>query len=587
MVDKVYMRRAPPYPFGSTARERPRKFLLYVGVDAENLGTHEGQAYLIEAAPFDPALALELPAPPYPFGVSTRRAPRTITSQGASATIWPAVTGNAERSTLPTDTPADIYVPGLLGGSFNYEISLFGGADPTTPGTATIGLLDLHDASGLKDDLLPLGWDGAPILLRRGDPEALFATYATVAKLTAAGLRYSMRQKQIVLRDLAWTLQQAELHGHRYAGTGGIEGDARLTGIIKPYCIGVCRNIPPTLIVATLLIYQVSCSSVLAIDAVYDGRVPIAFGTVDYATYAELAAATVAPATYATCNALGLFRLGSSPVFIVTADVRGDNDTIAGLSYPHTRAQVARRIATGRGLIRLSDPQQIDGTAYAELEQRQTETVGYFWNEEITKAAALTEVMAGCLGWWTMRLDGRLAIGQLEDPAGTSAHLTLSYPADGNTTESRLDEPVMQDSAPPRRTTLMGWARNYTRMSADQIAGSVSQFESAIYQADTRFTTSDDLWVAAGYPTAQVVSVNGGFDEEAAAQREGDRQSRLLRTRREAFEIPAVIDPFADVVGRVISIANCGRIGLGSSRNFFCFGVSVNANQKPVLRLWS
>ena len=26
--------------------------------------------------------------------------------------------------------------------------------------------------------------------------------------------------------------------------------------------------------------------------------------------------------------------------------------------------------------------------------------------------------MAGCLGWWTMRLNGTLAIGQLEDPAG-------------------------------------------------------------------------------------------------------------------------------------------------------------------------
>ena len=92
--------------------------------------------------------------------------------------------------------------------------------------------------------------------------------------------------------------------------------------------------------------------------------------------------------------------------------------------------------------------------------------------------------------------------------------------------------------------------------------------------------------MAAGYPTAPVVSVAGGFAEEAAAQLEGDRQMRLLRTRREVFEIAVVMDPFADVVGRVINVANANRLGLGASRNLFCFGVAVNANAKPILKLW-
>ena len=72
-------------------------------------------------------------------------------------------------------------------------------------------------------------------------------------------------------------------------------------------------NIPPVQINATGLIYQVSCSSVLAIDAVRDGGAALAVSA-DYGTYDLLAAATVAPGAYATCIALGLFRLGSAPV---------------------------------------------------------------------------------------------------------------------------------------------------------------------------------------------------------------------------------------------------------------------------------
>ena len=144
----------------------------------------------------------------------------------------------------------------------------------------------------------------------------------------------------------------------------------------------------------------------------------------------------------------------------------------------------------------------------------------------------------------------------------------------------------MTDYQSPRRSTLMGWARNYTVMSRNQIAGAVAAATAAIYQQATRYTTSEDLWIAGGYPSAPIVMVNGGFDSESAAQMEGDRQRRLLRDRRELFAIPAVIDPFADVAGRVINIANSNRLGLGTSRNLFCVGIAVNANSKPILKLW-
>jgi len=585
MGDPVYLRAAPPWPFGTIARDVARAFILYTGVDPSNLGSHEGKGYLLAMTPFDAALTLDIPAPPMPFGCIDRRTARHFTSQGAAATIYPAATGNAARSSAGDDTPAATWVPGKLSGAFNYEIALFAGSDPAGGGSATVGILELIDPDGELDGLRTLGWDGAPLEVRRGEPESYFNTFATVAKLTTAGLRYNTRKKEILLRDLAWQLTQAELHGLRYGGTGGADGDASLAGRIKPLALGSPFNVSPVLINATGLIYQVSCTSVLAIDAVKDGGAALTFDA-NYATYALLAAATVAAGHYATCTALGLFKIGAAAVYIITADVRGDNDSINGITYPHTRAAIARRIVTGRGNIRLSDATQLDLAAFEYLEQYQTATLGYYWAAEITKADALSEVMAGCLGWWTMRLNGTLAVGQIEDPATAAPLFSLAYPSDSGDAESRVDEPAMTDYRPPRRTTLMGWARNYTPMNVNQIAGAVGAAASAILQRPTRYTTSEDPWVSAGFPTAPVVTVDGGFVEEAPATLEGNRQMRLLRSRREVFEIPAVVDPFGDYAGRVINITGANRLGLGAARRLFCFGVAVNGNAKPVLKLW-
>lgn len=585
MATAVYLRTAPPFPFGAVPRDEPRAFLLETGVDAAQLGAHEGKAYLMVATPFDAVLELDLPGPPFPFGGVPRRTPLATTLQGTEATIYPAATGNAARSTANDDTPAATWVPGKLSGDFNYELAISASVGPSgSQGGGALGILELADPDGELDDLRTLGWDGAPIELRRGEPEAYFSTYSTVAKLSAAGIRYNLQRKEILLRDLAWRLNQAELHGERHAGTGGVEGDATLKGRIKPIAFGSVFNITPVQISAALLVYQVSCTSVLGIDAVKDGGADITPGS-DYATYEDLVSATVSAGTYATCEALGLFRLGSAPVYAITADVRGDNDTRNGLTYPHTRAQIARRIATGRGNIRLRDPQDLDGTAFADLDQWQSGTIGRFYDAEITKAAALTDLLNGCAGWWSVGLDGRLAVGQVEDPETQAAAFTLDFDGDGGS-EVRVDAPSMTDWQPPRRSTLMGWSRNYTPLAVNQIAGAVSQADAAVLQADSRLATSESLWVSSSYPSSPVVVVDGGFADEADAQLEADRQRRLFGQVREIFQLPVVMDPFLPVVGRVVAIANANRLGLGTLAKAFCFGVAVNANGKPILRLW-
>jgi hypothetical protein len=340
--------------------------------------------------------------------------------------------------------------------------------------------------------------------------------------------------------------------------------------------------------VAAKLCYQVSCSSVRAITTVRDSAKGLA-ATTDYPTYEALAAAALTPTTgtYATCLARGLFRLADRPVGRVTADVQGDADVIGGLGYPSARAEIARRIATGRGNLRLESSTQIDNAAYRALQQAQPAVLGYYWPDAISKAAALNEVMQGCLGWWFMRLDGRLAIGQLEDPAVTSALFLMSYPSEDGTDEIRVGEPEAIDEMPPRRATLMTWGRNYTQMTTDQIAGEVLESsDAAMFVAASRFTTSANKWVASNYPSSPVVTVNGAFAFEDDARHEGDRQQRLLSVPRALTGIPAALDPHADVVSRVITIKKLNRLGFGDASNRFCAGMRRDAGAMTTLLLW-
>jgi hypothetical protein len=572
-------------PFGCIDYPVPLGFAIYTGVDALNLGAFEGLGYLLQLQPFDASVRIDFPAPPMAFGCIDFPAPLHFSTQGAMTSIYPAATGNAARSSLPTDTPANTWVPGRVNLGWNFSIKLFGGADPTTAGTVTLGVIQLEDPEGELDGLLSLGLDSAPLTITRGDPSAMFNSWSVVAKMATSGMLYDPRKKEIQLRDLAWQLSQGPLHGILYGGTGGADGDASLLGALKPYTVGQVFNISPVQINAAQLIYQVSHTSVLAIDAVRDGGAPLSIGA-DFPDWASLAAASVTSGSYATCLALGLFRLSATPVFIVTADVRGDNDFINALGYPSTRAQIARRIATGHGPMRLSDPAQIDITAFHALDQNQPATIGYYWTSAMSKADALNECMAGCLGYWCVRVNGLFAAGQLEDPATATPVFTLNFPAAGLTDEVRVGEPSMTDYAPPRRATVMGWAKNYTVMSLNQIAGSVSLVLSAIYQVTTQQTTSNDPWVANGYPSSPVVIIDGGFAFKADAQLEGDRQQRLCRVRREAFDLPAAIDPFGDVVARVITLANANRLSMGASKKFFAYGITVNGDAMPILSLW-
>jgi len=577
MASTIYLTGFPG-PSGTVEYPALAQFPVDVGADAVDLQSARGLSYLLRAAPADPGTNIVLSGGgPYPSGMIDWPTPFQVEWPGARVAIYPAA--SLGRSTAPDDEPANTYVPGKLNGPINYGISLFDGIEPSPSGKGGVGAITLVDPDGELDGLIDLAWDGASLDILRGNPLAAFSTFEVVGRLTTNGLLYDQRRKEIRLRDLGWQLAAAELHGLRYGGTGGADGDASIAGQMKPYAVGPVYNCEPTQVSAALLIFQLSSSSILAVDAVRDGGVALSFDA-DYADWTALASAIVPAAKYATCLAQGLIRLGSAVVYTLTADLRGDNDTINGQTYPSTRGQIARRIATGRGTIAFSDA-QIDFAALNYMEQEQAGVVGFYFRDAISKAEALTEVMAGCLGWWAVRANGLLALGFLEEPTRSPA-LTIHYPEDFGSSEPQM----MQTYQAPRRATYVGWQRNYTPQDPSRLAGSVDAAAALLFRGTERFASSSDGFQASLWPTAAAVYVSGGFSLEAAAHAEAARQQRVMGIRRERWRVTVPCDPFANLLGKVIQIYGFTRYGWAGARKFICVGMSFASSKSVALDLW-
>jgi hypothetical protein len=118
-----------------------------------------------------------------------------------------------------------------------------------------------------------------------------------------------------------------------YSGAGGVNGNAQVAGQPVPKLRGTCKNVTPTFIDTTNLVYQLNDQKIQSVAA-YDGGLALTLDG-DSTTYAALTSATIASGHFRTCVALGLIRLGASPAFALTADATGFSaDGVAHTDVP-------------------------------------------------------------------------------------------------------------------------------------------------------------------------------------------------------------------------------------------------------------
>jgi hypothetical protein len=164
---------------------------------------------------------------------------------------------------------------------------------------------------------------------------------------------------EIALRDPSYYLERP-VPRNLYGGTGLLDGDTGLVGLQKPIAIGEkavasLSNISPVLIDASALIYQVHDGACF-IFAVYDGGYA---GNVFQADVANLYVGTTTAGHYRTCVAKGLFQLGSTPVFQVTADI-SENWSLGALVSQLAYRMLITNMGVPSTLVSSADGQTLD-----------------------------------------------------------------------------------------------------------------------------------------------------------------------------------------------------------------------------------
>lgn len=500
------------------------------------------------------------------------------------------IAGSHGRATATTDTPASKEVPGGLQ-IVTFQVSLFDGIDPwaiaggaVPTGKGGFGSIKIADPDGDLDYLLGKVMSGGTLTILRGAVGAAFSTFAAVATMTTAGLLYGNGVKELRLRDFGWFLE-APLHGNRYDGTGGSNGDASITGVIRPYGIGPCFNVTPQMVDATKRILQLTDGAMWAVSAMRNNGVAWGPGT-NRASYAAMDAATPAASVFDTCLAEGYIRLGSGTLGDITVDFTGDCTVTA----PYLkRGDIAKRIVTraGTGL----STAQVDATALAALNTAQPDDTNFFWNGEITKRAALDEVMSGCCGWWYINPGGNLVLGALDEPTGTPL-ATYTWPDDFVGAPTALET-----FADPRYRTTLGYQRNYTVQARSTLAGSVSDADAALYSnpSGSQWASADNgLGQRTDWPTSTDVKRHGGFTAYSPAKDEATRQNLMFRGHptdfrvKERYQALIVDDPYTMLgyLGGILAIAGFTDLGWSSPRQLRLVGVEFLSDTVTKATLW-
>lgn len=543
----------------------------------------DGTSLMIAITAADPSGLERFPDYPLPGAETDWPTAGEFSVIGAAATYYVA----AQRgiTTLPEDTPANTVIPGKMANKLNFSTMLFRDTDPmqgnqVQAAQAGYGGIRLMDPDGGLDYLADLSLDGAWVEIYRGRHEQLRSSWTRIARMSAQGALYDGNIKDIRLRDASWKLDRGEIQPERYTGAGGREGDSSVRGVVKPYAVGYVFNVPALTINSLLLIAQLSNSSIYAVYDVRDGGTSLTFSA-DYSTYEALAAAVVPNGFYATCLALGMIRLGATPTKQITADLCGDNDFANGRGRPLTRSDIVRRIACGLGSLRFDPSAELDQNAFRYMDDYYPDELGYFWNEAIFKADAIREVMSGVSGYAAVRFDGNLTIGPARLPEDTEAtFLSLRHG------QSFKSVPRLLSYTAPRLATFIGWQRNYTPQSRDQLQTGVPEAAALIYSNPLRVEGSVSGENATIWPTSQNVVVNGGFRYQAAAGSEAARQQTIFGVRRDRWGVEVPMDQYTLALGRKAQVLDWPRYNFAAGRSLRVVGMSANDALNVQLELW-
>jgi len=435
-----------------------------------------------------------------------------------------------------------------------------------------LGNIEIHNADGALDELVTYAVDGRAVRVLFGPAGGAYGDFTVIANVLATGWEADDIIARVLLRDLSFALDQP-LQRTLYAGTGGDEGGEEVKGKPKPLCFGRARNITPVLIDPARLIYQWHDGAGLAVDGVYDRAAALTASGSDVADYAALAAATVPAGNYTTANAVSMFRLGSTPAGLVTADVRGD----ANPSYVDAIDTIALRVLTARAGLRSS---LIDTATWAALGAAAPGEMGIYIGEQETPTTndVINRLVGSVGGWWGASRAGLLRAGRLMDPADETAALPLD----------QYDILTLEPEATPipRWRQRVAYRPNWTPQQTDIAPGVTPERRQFLVGPERVEPATDETVRTRRLGADDPPPLTSFYDAAADAQALAAALLALYSPDRRIFRATVKRLGYLLDLGQCISVT-WPRLGLGAGRNFIVIGIREEADRdETVLRLW-
>lgn len=514
--------------------------------------------------------------------------------------IVPVYLAGEHFVTSASDTPASTtflgssatYGRGVVS-PYNFQNQLFSGGEVTGEvAFPSAGAIEVENHDRTLDYLGTYYWAGRKIETYVGlreyisDPAATtFYNFARVFSGSCAKMDRRERSLLFSIRDNTHRLD-IPIQTTLYAGTGGLEGSAEISGRPKPLIYGQVRQFEPVLIDASGLLYQFHDGSAQAVDAVRDKGAALSF-VANFATSALLIASSPGSGNYSTCLAEGMLKLGASPAGTVTIDARGDNGGTLG--YVSTVAGIVEKVVRDHGGFADED---LEIGSFADLNTANSSVVGFATRTEEVKIVEVVGALVASIGGYaTFDRVGRLLVGRASEPAGQTPKVTL-------TTNDLLPEvdggafAQTDTEVNVRHQVRVGYKRYWRTLTASDVAGSVSEANRLDFSNEFRYENDEDATIRTAHLLATPLVINSLLDTSAAAASEATRLLNLYGVERGVRNVDLRTGLFRYRPGDVVKIdLDTPLYGLEDGKQFVVSGFiedlgSGNRDRKITLFLW-
>lgn len=387
------------------------------------------------------------------------------------AKIWPLDPVTGDRVEIRVSAHGDGTVGRKINGKNNQvwapamvqppvlRITLWDGAFASTVSAAQAGMQINLAGPALRiwPNIDRYAWAGAKVEIYAADPDTAWpwpkvfagkvATYSNPARTLALSIQIDTEPFQ------------ANVLTSTYAGTGGAEGGADLTGRVKPLVLGWARNVEPVLINAVDSVFQFSgYGPIEEVTTLFERGSAFGASVGDFASYAALVGASIAPGKWGTCLAQGLIRLGAPPFGVITGDIKGHE--VSGTT-PRLTGAVMSALAGIAGI----NTSLIDTASLAALDTAVPYPINLVIDAQVPFLEIAQRLALPCNAQAGVGLDGRLFAARIDLAGTTQVTLHAQGKRKPLVTESR-EEYV----SPPFWRTVIGANRSWRVHSAEEIA---------------------------------------------------------------------------------------------------------------------